>query len=582
MTAAVVLAVLLCGPTATAQKAEVPVKEVSLDNGMKFLMVERSESPTVSAGWIAHVGSVNEEVGVTGIAHLFEHMMFKGSRVIGTSDYEAEAEIIAKLDSLRLEMDVEYAAMREAKRRGEITGSIFLPENVTPRLAELREQMKALQEQQKAIIVKDEFDQIYTEAGASSMNAGTSNDFTVYFITVPANKLELWFWMESERLLNAIFREFYTERDVVREERRMRTESNPVAKFEEQFDMMFWGSIPYHHPTVGWPSDVESIGRDAANRFFATYYAPNNLTAALVGNFESDEALALAKKYFGRIPRGGTPPPEVVTEEIEQLAVRRMTAEADTNPSVHIRWHTVPFAHRDMYALDVMGSVLSDRTGRLYKSLVEANQLATGQPYASFDPMKYAGSFEIGGELAEGIEHQQVEDALLFEIDRLKTEPVEARELQKVKNQSLANSYRRLQSDYFLMLQLLLYDVWDNWNYLNESSEKIEAVTAEDIQRVAETYFTDEGKNILWYFRKEGSEEDPELAALSGQAKAIAKQALAQIAQIDDPAQLEQGLAQMKAMLGQTPPEIKPAIELAVKRAEERLAELSAAAGEEE
>jgi predicted Zn-dependent peptidase len=579
---ALVMSVLLGGLTAAAQDAKVPVQEVFLDNGMKLLMVERHESPTVSAGGTAHVGSANEEVGATGIAHLFEHMMFKGSRTIATSDYEKEAEIIAELDAIRLEMDVEYEAMREAKRRGEVTGSIYLPENQTERLAELREEMKAFQAQQKEFIVKDEFDQIYTEAGASGMNAGTAEDFTIYFITVPANKLEMWFWMESERLLNPVFREFYSERDVVREERRMRVESNPVAKYEEQFDFMFWGSLPYHHPVVGWPSDVESIGRAAANKFFATYYAPNNITAALVGDFSSEEALALANKYFGRIPRGETPPPPVVTEEIEQLTERRMIAHADTNPSVQIRWHAVPFAHRDFFALDVMDSVLNDRTGRLYKSLVESKQLATGEPYSNFNSLKYGGSLEIGAELADGVDHQSVESALLAEIERLKNEPVPERELQKVKNQSLANSYRRLQSNFFLLLQLLLYDVWDDWQFLNDSPAKIEAVTVEDVQRVANTYLTDTGRNTLWYFRTEGTDEDPELAALSGQAKAMAKQALAQINQIDDPAELEQGLAQMKAMKGQAPPEYQPAIDLMIKRATERLEMLKAEAGEEE
>ena len=582
ITTALVMAVLLGGLAAAAQDAKVPVQEVFLDNGMKLLMVERHESPTVSAGWTAHVGSVNEEVGATGIAHLFEHMMFKGSRTLGTSDYAKEAEIIEQLDQIRLQMDEEYATMREAKRRGEVEGSIYLPENQTERLAELREEMQALQAQQKEFIVKDEVTQIYTEAGASGMNAGTSEDFTIYFITVPANKLEMWFWMESERLLNPIFREFYSERDVVREERRMRVESNPVQKYEEQFDFMFWGSLPYHHPVVGWPSDVESIGRASANEFFATYYAPNNITAALVGDFDSGEALALANKYLGRIPRGEKEPPPVVTEEIEQLAERRMIARADTNPSVQIRWHAVPFTHRDVYALRVMNSILADRTGRLYKSLVENKQFATGEPYSVVRPLKYGGFLEIGAELAEGVDHQSVEDALLAEIERLKTEPIPERELQKVKNQSLADSYRRLQSNFFLMLQLLLYDVWDDWRYLNDSPAKIEAVTVEDIQRVADIYLTDIGRNTLWYYRTEGTDEDPELAALSGQAKAMAKQALAQINQIDDPAELEQGLAQMKAMKGQAPPEFQPAIDLMIKRATERLEMLQAAAGEEE
>ncbi len=575
-------AVLLCSLPAAAQDAEVPVKEFFLENGMEILMVERHESPTVTGGWLARVGSVNEEVGATGIAHLFEHMMFKGSRTIGTTDYEQEAEIMGKLDAVRLEMDAEYERMREAKRRGEITGSIYLPENQTERLAELREKMQALQEQQKAFIVNNEFDQIYTEAGGSGMNAGTWEDGTFYFNVVPSNKLELWFWMESERLLNPVFREFYSERDVVREERRRGVESDPTAKFEEQFDFMFWGSVPYHHPTLGWPSDIESVGRAQADKFFATYYAPNNITVALVGDFDSERALALAKQYFGRIPRGDNEPPPMVTEEIEQLTERRMTAQADTNPSVQIRWHTVPFVHNDVYAVDVLEEVLSGRTGRLYKSLVEAEQIATGEPYAAGRAFKYGGFLEIGAELAEGVDHQTVEEALLTEVQRLKDEPVPQRELQKVKNQSLADSYRRLQSNYFLMVQLLWYRASGDWRYLNDSPAKFQAVTAEDVQRVANTYFTDTGRNVLWYFRKQGSVEDPELAALSGQAKAMAKQALAQIAQVSDPAELEQGLQQMQAMKTQAPPEYQPAIELIIKRATERIEELRAAAGEEE
>jgi predicted Zn-dependent peptidase len=284
MIAATALAAILSGVPVAAQKAKVPVKEVDLNNGMKILMVERHESPTVTGGWVAHVGPVNESYGTTGIAHLFEHMMFKGSRTIGTSDFAKETEIMAKLDALRLEMEAEYEVMRDMKRRGQIEGSIYLPENQTELLAGLREQMKALQEQQKDYIVKDEYDQVYTEFGASNMNAFTAEDLTLYFITVPANKLELWFWMESERLLNPVFREFYTERDVVREERRMRYESDPVQRFEEQFEFMFWGSVPYHHPGIGWPSDVESITREQAEKFFDSYYAPNNITTALVGD----------------------------------------------------------------------------------------------------------------------------------------------------------------------------------------------------------------------------------------------------------------------------------------------------------
>jgi len=573
---------LVTGSTVLAQEAKVPVTEITLENGMKLLLVERHESPRVAAGWGAHAGSVNEEVGVTGIAHLFEHMMFKGTNTIGTSDYEAEMKIMAQLDEIRTQMDVEYTALRDAKRRGEVTGSIYLPENQTARLAELREKMKELQEAQRSHIVNNEYDKIYTNEGATGLNAGTNQDATVYFIDVPANRLELWFWMESDRLLNAVFREFYSERDVVREERRMRVESNPTARFEEQFDFMFWGSIPYHHPVIGWPSDVESINRAQAEHFFNTFYAPNNITAALVGDFDTDEAVALAKKYFGRIPRGENDPPEIITEEIEQIQERRMTATADTNPSVQIRWHAVSFVHGDSYALDVLTEILSGRTGRFYKALVEEKGLATGEPYAYLSAQKFAGSVEVGAELVEGVNHQAVEAALLAEIELLKKEPVSERELAKVKNQNLADSFRRLQSNFYLLLQLLFYDVLGDWQYLNTSPAEIQAVTAEDVMRVANDYFPAEGKNVLWYHRKEGSDEDPDLAALEGQAKMMAKQAIAQINQSTDPAELEQMLSQIQTMKGQAPPEFHAALDLIMQRAQERLSALAEGTGEEE
>ena len=579
----VVLATVVLGIAAgvgASTDAQVPVKEHVLDNGLRLLLVERHETPSVIGGWVAHVGSANEEAGATGIAHLFEHMIFKGSRTIGTTDVAKELEIMGRLDAIRAEMELEYSKLREAKRRGEVEGSIYLPENRTAALEELSKKMKALQDEQHQYIVKDEFDQIYTEMGASGMNAFTNQDMTTYFTTVPANKLELWFWMESERLLNPVFREFYSERDVVREERRMRVESNPTSKFEEQYDSMFWNASPYHHPVIGWPSDVESISRAQANQFFATYYAPNNLTVAIVGDFDTDEVLALATQYFGRIPRGETPPPEVITEELPQIQERRMIAEADANPSVQIRWRTVSFVNSDQHALDIMASILAGRTGRFYKALVEEHEMATGEPYAYGRSMRLDGMFEVGADLAEGKPHQIVEEALLGEIAKLKNELIPAEELQKVKNQSLANSYRRLQSNFYLMLQLLIYDAMGDWHYLNESSAAVQAVTAEDVMRVAKTYFTSEGRNTLWYVRKDGTIEDPALAALEGQAKAMAKSMIAQISTEEDAARLEQALAQMQGSIGQAPDDFKPALELVIAKIQERLSQLEAGKGE--
>ncbi len=224
---------------------------------MKFLAVVRPELATVSAGWVARVGSANERPGITGMSHFFEHMMFKGSRTLGTRDIERDLEIIEEQERLQDEMREIYREQRERYRLGEIEDP-FADAARPAALIDLQKKFDSLTEEQRELTVKDEYDRIYTGAGASGMNAFTSEDVTVYFITVPANKLELWFWMESDRLLSPVFREFYSERDVVHEERRLRTESTPTGEFDEVFDAMFWESHPYSWPVVGWPSDLRS------------------------------------------------------------------------------------------------------------------------------------------------------------------------------------------------------------------------------------------------------------------------------------------------------------------------------------
>ena len=225
----IALFVLLLLPAAAAGQ-EVRVIEHELDNGMNLLLVPRPGDPNIAAGWIARVGSVNERPGITGVAHLFEHMMFKGTHSIGTTDIEQDLGIIKELDALKAELRDEEARLIERERLGEIDDAQD-PDARSPRHRELLEEFDALLARQSELLIKEDFSRIYTGQGASGMNAGTSYDFTIYFVNVPANKLELWFWMEADRLLNPVFREFYAERDVVHEERRLRTDSTPIGKF---------------------------------------------------------------------------------------------------------------------------------------------------------------------------------------------------------------------------------------------------------------------------------------------------------------------------------------------------------------
>ena len=566
---------LLGTPPARAQ--QVDVEEVVLDNGMTVLLLPRPGDPNVSAGWVAKVGSVYERPGITGVAHLFEHMMFKGTSTIGTVNIEQDLQLIAQLDQVKAEMRVEEAALLEAHRLGRIEDPND-PALRTPEHAALIERFDALLQEQSELIIKEDFSRIYAGQGGSGMNAGTSYDYTIYFINVPANKLELWFWMESDRLLNPVFREFYSERDVVHEERRMRTDSTPTGKFEEQFDSLFWQSSPYGWPVVGWPSDLEGITREEALSFFELYYAPNNLTAALVGDFDPAEAKGLAERYFGRLPRSERRPPQPRTREMPQLGETRMTAYAETNPQVSIRYHSVPDGHVDEPPLVVLGQILNGRTGRLYRALVEEQQVATAASGGQ-SGMKFEGMFTLDGTAKDGRTPEEVEQALYAEIERLQTELVEPRELQKVKNQNAASNFRGLRSNYGLMTALLVREAWRGWETINTDQALYDAVTAEDVRRVANTYFEPENRAVAIYYREESSEpEDPRLAGLDEQEREQVRQVMGMVAQAT-PEQLGQLASQIEQMGGQAPEENQDMIAALREIVQERLAAGGVAGG---
>ena len=572
LTLAVLVASLALPAASSAQ--EVEVIEHQLDNGLTLLLVPRPGDPNVAAGWVAKVGSVYERPGITGVAHLFEHMMFKGTHTIGTQDIDRDLAIIDELDGLRIEIQAEEAELDRRHALGEIDD----PDDPSVRSAhhgQLLDRFETLLAEQGELLIKEDFSRIYTGEGGSGMNAGTSYDFTIYFINIPANKLELWFWMESDRLANAVFREFYAERNVVHEERRLRTDSTPIGKFQEQFEAMFWQSSPYGWPVVGWPSDLEGITREEALTFFDTYYAPNNLAAALVGDFDPDEAIALAERYLGRLKRGDQPPLKPRTREMPQLAEKRMVAHAETNPEVVVRYHTVRDGHVDEPALVVLGQLLSGRTGRLYRALVEEQEVATsasgGQAGYQFE-----GMFELSGTARQGRTPEEVEEAIYGELERLKAEPVGERELQKVKNQNAARTFRDLGSNFGLMMQLLIREGNRGWEHINTDPQLYEAVTAEDVMRVAETYFTPETRAVAVYYRDESTADEPDdplVEGLSDEERQQFLQMRAMIGQVPV-VQLRAFLAQAEQAVGQAPPEAQDLAQALVELIRQRIEEV--------
>ncbi len=584
----------LAATPAAAQRVE--VEELVLDNGMKFLLVPRRDQPNnIAAGWIAKVGSANERPGITGISHFFEHMMFKGTRTIGTRDPEKDAALIAAQNDVHNRMLKEIWTTQYARfRRGEIDDP-WNPGNDTPPLRKYRDQLKALIAEHAAIIVPNEFDAIYARHGASGMNAFTSNDVTFYFVTLPSNKLELWAWMESDRLADSVFREFHAERDVVHEERRLRTESTPTGIFQEQFDAMFWQSSPYQWPVIGWPSDLNSYTMEQARRYYDTYYRPNNLVGILVGDFDIDEARELITSYFSRLERG-EPPPPVVTLEMPQTVEKRFFAECDCQPQIEVRYHTVPFGHADSYALELLAAILNGRSGRLYRSMIEGPGIASSAQASAGElgaPAKHASYFSFTAEVKGNAEPEHLEQAWLEQLRLLQEQPVSDRELRKVKNQHAANTYRSLKSNLFLMLQLGIHESMTDWRYINESPAKFQAVTAADIQRVANTYFYWRNRSVAIYVRKEqataptdptsATSDDPELLSLHPDVQSDVRGMLRQILPQTDPNMLRRVIQQIEAMKAElpsrtdAPPGSEQALDYVIRRVNERIAELESA-----
>jgi predicted Zn-dependent peptidase len=555
-------ALLATSTIAIAQQVE-PI-EYTLDNGMHFLLMPRDEQPNIiTAGWISPVGSVNERPGITGVSHLLEHLLFKGTDNLGTSDAAADKKFRDELTEIREQMRA-YTTDVQYKRfyKGEISNP-WDPANDTPELREMRAQMTALQDEQATITIKNEFDKVYTGNGGSGMNAGTSNDFTVFYVNIPSNKLELWSWMESDRLDNPSLRELDAERFVVIEERRQRLEATATGKLDEQFDSMFWIASPYNFPVIGWMSDLMAYTEDEIREYFETYYQPANLTGVIVGDFEVDEAKQLIDSYFGRLENKRAAPSPMVTHSVPLLGELRFTGECDCQDQVEVRYRAPAYGHPDEATLDVIADLLNGRTGRLYKSLVEEQGIAASAR-AGNRAQHFAGSFSFTASPKGDASLEDLELAWLEQIDLLKSEPVSERELQKIKNQSAADTFRELQDNSSLFFQLAITEAYGGYEYLNNYPRAIQAVTAEDIMRVANEYFKTDARAVALYTRKGGEAalitlEEVQASLPEEMAGMIMPQLEMQLAELDgmNVQQLTEGMAEIEAQAEMIPPQMK-------------------------
>uniref|UniRef100_B8HKA8 Peptidase M16 domain protein n=1 Tax=Cyanothece sp. (strain PCC 7425 / ATCC 29141) TaxID=395961 RepID=B8HKA8_CYAP4 len=461
-------------------RAIAQVTDFTLANGIKFIVLERHQAPVVSFLTYADVGGANEPEGQTGVAHYLEHLAFKGTRRIGTKDYSAEAPLLDRLDQL-------FAQIQAAQVGGQ-----------ADRVQQLQTEFAQVESLAESYVIQNQMGQIVSQSGGVGLNANTSADATRYFYSFPSNKLELWMSLESERFLEPVFREFFKEKEVILEERRSRSENSPNGRLFEAFLAKAFSTHPYRRPVIGSTEDIRNLTRPNVDQFFATYYVPSNLTIAVVGDVNPQQVKQLAETYFGRYP-AAPQPPALKAIEPAQTAPQEVALRLPAQPLYVEGYHIPAISDPDYVVYDLLSSLLSDgRTSRLYDALVIKQKVAlAAQGFVGFPGNKYPNLILFYGLTAPGRSLDELATALHQEIERLKTEPVQLEELQRVKNQARVALLRSLDSNSGMAQLLLEYQVkTGDWRNLFKQLEAIAAITPADIQRVARTTFVETNRTI--------------------------------------------------------------------------------------
>ena len=481
------------GNSQSLETFEKNVTEFTLDNGLTFIIIERDVAPVVSFMTYVNVGSANEPVGQTGIAHIFEHMAFKGTSYLGTTDYEQEKVLIEAVDDAYREW------LREKTRT--------IPDE--EKLDTLWAEFLRLEEEAKKFVVNNEFSTILDQEGAVGMNAFTSADATGYFYSLPSNKVELWFSLESDRFLDPVFREFYVEKDVIYEERRMRTDSSPFGRLIEEFLSVAFSAHTYKNPVIGWPSDITATTIKETREFYERFYVPSNITIAIAGDVDPAEMKRLAELYFNRMPEG-EPAPILTVSEPPQRAERRFIIEEESQPIFMKGYKTVASDHPDSKALQLTASILfQGRTSRLFKRMVTEEKLALAvSGFNGFPGSKYPGLFLLYAFPNQGVALDEIESVFEEEIEKLKNGEVEQNELDRVRTQVRASLVRSLANNTGLTFNFAgTHAITGDWRNVFRDIDKLSEITLEDIQRVANTYFYKENRTVGMIRTKSDGEE---------------------------------------------------------------------------
>lgn len=455
---------------------EKKVTEFTLPNGLHFIICERHEAPVVSFHTYVNAGSVDDPSGKTGLAHMFEHMAFKGTATIGSLNWPAEKKALDAIEQI-------YDLYDAERNKGHLADQA--------KLKQLHDQLGSAIEKANKYVDQNLYPNLIEENGGTGLNASTGEDSTNYFYSLPSNRIELWFLLESARFIAPVYREFYKERDVVREERRMRTESEPQGKLLEVLLGTAFEAHPYKNPAVGWPSDLENIRVGDARAFFEKYYTPTNITMAIVGDVNPVDARRMAAQYFGPIPKRPLPPP-VITEELPQEGLRTAEVEFQSQPLEMLAYKRPDQYDKDDPVYDVLASILSSgRTGLLYRDLVRDKKIALeAAAISEFPGGKYPNLFLFFIAPNMGKTLDENNKALFAILDGLAKKKVDEVTLARVKTKTRANLIRSLDSNSGLANALASYYAdYGDWRKLFTQVDEIDKVTADDVQRVAKTVF---------------------------------------------------------------------------------------------
>jgi len=456
---------------------ELRVERVVLKNGMRVLLLPRPESPSVSYEVRIKVGSVDEPRGKSGLAHMLEHMMFKGTRSIGTLDYQKEKVILQEIDNL-----VEKLGQAPSENR-----------------FDLQQEINRCIEKTRQYQVPGEFDRLYSQAGEVGLNASTSTDVTSYHVTLPRGRMEFWAAMERERMIGPVFREFYAERDVVLRERAQRVDASDKGKLYEELLLHAFSFSPYRYPVIGIRSEIEQLTRRDLKDFYARFYTPENMVVAIAGGFDPREAKRILNQYLAEIPSSPIVEKPIMPEPAKTHSVR-IVRKSKEEPQLIMSYLKPTLPHIDDTCFDVIQEMLvGGKTARLTQRLVTQKRIASSvDAYNGFPGARFDNLFMIIAAPFSGVTNQELQDAIKIELFRLQSEPVDASEIERAKRRMKKSILLSLETDTGAAGLLSYFELLaGDYRYMYENLKTIESITPDMIMECSRNYLREANEVIV-------------------------------------------------------------------------------------